>query len=228
MSIFNKQYRYIHCKKWKYLIILDACRYDCFKDNWDYTNIIKVKSPASTTYNFMQKMFPYYYNYTIYSANPFINSKDLGHWRYNSSKHFNKIINIFIHFWDEEKGTVIPETMYYVCKNAEHKSILWFLQPHSPYICLNSGISYEQFLSWKPKDSMFEKNDKIDYVFLKKCYIDNIKRVIPVVRKLIDELDKPIIITSDHAELFGEYGVIGHPDLNVPELRNVPLIYIGE
>ncbi|MFB6089061.1 MAG: hypothetical protein ABEK36_04755 [Candidatus Aenigmatarchaeota archaeon] len=67
-------------EKWDYLIILDACRYDYFRDiygNYFGKGIVrKAVSPATTTIEWLAKTFPDYYEDMIYiSSSPFVKSR---------------------------------------------------------------------------------------------------------------------------------------------------------
>ena len=57
---------------------------------------------------------------------------------------------------------------------------------------------------------------------LRKMYIDNLKIVLKYVSDLVTKVEGNVIITSDHGELLGEYGMYFHPDISFPELRIVP------
>lgn len=61
---------------WDYLIILDACRADCFESlYWFEGNYRRVISPSSYTLGWLCKTFPKRYDVTYFSANPLISSK---------------------------------------------------------------------------------------------------------------------------------------------------------
>jgi len=54
-------------------------------------------------------------------------------------KLFCKYISVWRDYWDSEIGTVRPEVTYYVAlrtyvKNPGKRMIIWFLQPHYPYV----------------------------------------------------------------------------------------------
>jgi len=231
--MLNMQKYIIHKFKWKYLIILDACRYDYFKKYWKEYKVNKVNSPASSTLAWLRSVFPYYYDYTVYSCNPFIGEKRSTIWNYHAHEHFKKVISLWEHKWDEIYSTVLPESVYEYCvEHAVPKSIIWFLQPHSPYIDLDVGKTPDDFRNWtnefNPVDwSKDKENDKYTIEEIRLLYTNNLKSVIPYVKKLTEVLEKPIIITSDHGELLGEYGLVGHPNIKKKELREVPLVIIG-
>lgn len=228
----NLQSLIIHRYKWKYLIILDCCRYDYFIKNWKYNKVYEVISPASTTVQWLKWTFPDYYDYSIFSCNPYIGNKKYKKWSYNVYEHFKNVICLWYDQWDERYSTVLPETVYKYCiRNAVPRSIIWFLQPHSPYIDLEVKKTTDDFVNWNPKFNPIDWSednyiDKYTIEQIKGFYENNLKYVIPYVLKLIEILEKPIIITSDHGELLGEYGLIGHPNIKKKELRNVPMVII--
>jgi len=103
-------------EKWDFLIILDACRYDYFKDvyrNYLDGNVKKAISPALHTMDWLNKVFTGFYDDIVYiSANPYINSKievtDPHGNKYKGKKHFFKIIDVWKWGWDSKLGTVPP------------------------------------------------------------------------------------------------------------------------
>ena len=56
------------------------------------------------------------------------------------------------------------------------------------------------------------------------AYEDNLRFVLKYVKKITDKYpQKRIIITSDHGDCFGEYGLFGHPpNVHIKELIEVP------
>jgi len=234
LNRFNQQIRKIRNTDWKHIIILDACRYDYFKKFFShYYYVGEYTSPASATIPWLRAVFPDKCDYTIYSTNPNVcgKFKENG-WGYYPYQHFEEIVDLFLTDWSKKYGCVPPEVVYERCKDLEHKSIIWFLQPHSPYLSIGSDITVEEFVNWKPEMGfmlMREENEEMDFEKLKLLYENNLLQTIPFVIKLIDSLEKPILITSAHGELLGEYGKYGHPStLNVPELRKVPICEVYE
>ncbi len=218
----NKQYHLIHSVKWDYLIILDACRADIFKECWKGPTQTVV-SPASETRHWIKQIFPQWYPITIYSSNPFINSLGIGHWKYHAKNHFKRIVDLWDVYWSHVFGTVHPKTVYEKSKNAKSRSIIWFLQPHAPYLSKPTTFSPDDFRSWNKETG----KPLFDHKELRKLYTHNLRIALPFVYMLINELKGTIIVTSDHGELLGEYNQTGHPTgLNVPELRNVPWVVI--
>lgn len=152
---------------WKYLFILDACRFDYFKQNYkDFLkgNLKKTVSSGSTTQEWLINSFSgEVLNDVIYvSGNPWINSKYI-RGGFNSNRHFYEVDDVWDWGWNEN-GVVSPEAMVKGLKKAEKnhpekRKIIHFLQPHAPYIKLAD------------KGSKFtEKLLRMFFTFLDKAY----------------------------------------------------------
>ena len=133
--------------EWDHLIILDACRCDIFEQIYKefFTNSnIKlecIKSSASSTMEFVRKNFndslikDRMKDVVFVNSNPMIDYT-LGK---NIKNIFYKYIPIWRKYWDFKLGTVRPEDVYYstlkvFLKYPNKSFIIWFLQPHYPYI----------------------------------------------------------------------------------------------
>jgi hypothetical protein len=129
-------------EQWDYLIILDACRYDYFERMYaDYLDgrLEKKISIGSCTNEWTNRTFTDYYDDIVYiSANPQITS-ELPVYGFCAGKHFHKVHEVWKTGWDNEKGTVLPETLTNaaidIIKNTPAKRfIVHYLQPHEPYL----------------------------------------------------------------------------------------------
>jgi len=135
---------------WDHLIILDACRYDVFKESYrKYPSLKegklkKRKSRGSSTSEWLHKTFTKTLPNTIYiSANPFINNRNLTlketttnyNKDWNPTENFKKVVDIWDKGWDKETTTVLPrEVNKEVKKHLDHRQIIHYIQPHTPFI----------------------------------------------------------------------------------------------
>ncbi|RLI40718.1 hypothetical protein DRO69_12530, partial [Candidatus Bathyarchaeota archaeon] len=136
-------------EKWDFLIILDACRYDYFKDvyrNYLDGNVKKAISPALHTMDWLNKVFPDFYDDIVYiSANPYINSKievtDQYGLKFDGKRHFFEVVDVWKWEWDFKLGTVPPhnvnEALFKYGHNKNKRFIIHYIQPHEPYISEN-------------------------------------------------------------------------------------------
>lgn len=53
-------------------------------------------------------------------------------------------------------------------------------------------------------------------------YTDNLEIALDEIRRLAQHVNCPIVITSDHGEFLGEFGIYDHPQIIHPILREVP------
>jgi len=197
---------------WNYLIVLDACRYDCFeKVNWIEGKLEKRISLGTNTPEWMKRNFEDgYYDDIIYiSANPFV-LRDID--GFKMKEHFYKVIHIF----DDKIGSLHPKKLNKVALKVIRRYygkrfIIHYLQPHHPFL-LRMELTPEKFL-----------NGLVDVMEWKQAYLENLVLVLEYVDKLLDVLDGKIIITSDHGEMLGEFGEIGHGcGVRFRELVEVP------
>lgn len=145
------QEKEINERNWDVLIILDACRFDYFKNlykSYLEGNLKKAKSPVSAengiaTSEWCKKTFKKYYEDVIYiSTTPHVNSKTEVN-GFKGSEHFFKIIDLWDHGWDEEMGTVLPERVNkevedIIDRYSQNRIIVHYMQPHFPYISLDN------------------------------------------------------------------------------------------
>jgi len=135
---------------WDILIILDACRYDIFKEiskelliNTD--NLKKMISPATHTVEWLVKTFnEHFLSDVIYiSSNPFINSKGIkpeqGNLSFNGKENFKRIIDVWDTSWNPDISTVHPidvnkAAIVSIDIHPKFRHIIHYMQPHSPYI----------------------------------------------------------------------------------------------
>jgi len=239
---------------WDNLIILDACRYDLFENEWEKTNIngnlYKAKSSGSHTKSFIKNNFKkdFYNNLVYITANPHVDIL--------LKNRIYKIISVWKSDWNEKYHTVLPEVIYQHAIDAsikfpDKKLIIHFMQPHYPYIGYNlrdksleylkqaalnenkikSDVNHkESLLTWH-SSKIYRIIDKKEHYRL---YKKNFLIVWSYVLKLIKNLSGKIIITSDHGEAFGEkihplipIKFYGHKEgININPLRNIPWLEI--
>lgn len=168
-----KQSGLIRKENWDYLIILDACRYDYFKECYeDYLEgkLSKAISPVYpeddfATADWCKKVFTGKFEDVVYiSSSPIINSASEVR-KFEADKHFGKILDLWKSGWDEEVGTVPPQNVNEAVikelnPDEERKMIIHYMQPHTPYINFSG--------SGKTRMEMPQSKNDIKYkIFLK-------------------------------------------------------------
>lgn len=232
----------IRKEKWDLLIILDACRLDTFqKVNWIEGELDILKTGSSTV-DYFRKFFSEgaivsgqllvkQLDIVYISANPWINMQ--------FEKTFKVVRTVWDYGWDYVNFTVHPatmssETFRTVEKYPKGRIISHWLQPHHPFIgefqlgipdapsnCPHGGAGGNVW-----REFQRGKISKEDFI---KAYESNLEFALKYVEPIVRELSKKkkIIITSDHGNVFGEYGLYGHPNgYDYPELTEVPWLVI--
>ncbi|MFW9828928.1 MAG: hypothetical protein ACFFEY_15165 [Candidatus Thorarchaeota archaeon] len=160
---------FLFSEKWDNLIILDACRYDTFEEQFKKNdmegNLDKKISRGCHTISFLLENFKKskYEDIVYITANPHVDLliKDK----------FFKVISVWKDGWSEKEHTVLPETIYEytldaIAKFPEKKKIIHFMQPHFPYI----GFKLKEDSSEIFRNAVIKGKD----VKLKKNYSDKL------------------------------------------------------
>jgi len=247
------QTRYINSKKWDYLVILDACRYDAFeKYVWKYMDgkLMRAISPGGYTRKWFKRTWIKNYKDIVYiSANPAIMEKDL----LAISRKFFRIVKVWERYWSKTVHTVPPWNMNKAVLHelkimrirkrlgisSIKRIVIHYIQPHFPYIAgpinfnklcsfyINSNINIRISRAVLMHLLNVLKDVKKVNEILRISYEENLKLVLKFVAELISYLQGKVVITSDHGELLGEYGLYFHPiNAYIPELRHVPLFIV--
>lgn len=215
---------------WDNLVILDACRYDVFKDE----NVIpgrleSIISKGSSTHEFFKDTFQResYPEIVYVSANANITLID---------SCFHDRIRLWEDDWDPEFDTVPPEAVVRGAISAQDRYpdkrlIIHFMQPHYPFIGkLGQRIEHKgQFEHPETESRIWKKLEAGEYdkETVWKAYRENLNVVLPEVQRLVDELVGNTIITSDHGNEFGWLDLYGHPgNRYTRNLKKVPWLVI--
>ena len=207
----HKGFNPLEDTSWKNLIVLDACRYDVFaRLNRIKGNLQKKISNASDTLEWAKKNLKTYYPDTILIAsNPQLSAQNLK--EKLGFTPFKHIEPVWDYGWDKYVKTVFPQTVIESTlklkkKYRDERFIIWFMQPHHPFIG-NPMLLDGKEIVW---DKL--KAGKISKYIVFKAYIGNLKLVLSQIEKyLLPELEGKTVITSDHGNLFGEFGLYAHP-----------------
>jgi len=206
---------------WDTLIILDACRYDVFKEhsrlNGSLSQMISQGSHTSEFLikNFDDQSFP---DMVYVSATPQIRAHEL-------ENNFHAVVPVWEDGWDDSLNTVPPKEMVEATQQAHEKYpkkriIAHFLQPHYPFIgglghqikhgtVTGDGVLQEERDAKSIWDRLEAGEISADLVW--NAYIENLELVLPKVETLVGTINGKIVITSDHGNIFGKWGVYGHP-----------------
>jgi hypothetical protein len=105
-------------------------------------------------------------------------------------------------------------------EQSPKRMVLHYMQPHYPWV--SQAIKQDRDLKeWEelPKRSKSYGRDKVF-----SAYLDDLRFVLDEVQILLNNLDaETVVISSDHGDAFGEWGIYGHgPGRFHPQVRYVP------
>lgn len=136
-----KQKEKILTTSWDILIVLDACRYDFFKNNYkDFLSgeLSCVYTEGKNTADFINNLLDKSFKDVVYvSTSPWINSKGIGPLKVNRFVH--SVVDLWDTSWNSEFGTVLPSEVSkhskeIIGQNQGKRVIIHYMQPHEPYI----------------------------------------------------------------------------------------------
>jgi len=218
-------------RDWEVLIVLDACRADLMDEVADEYDFLEphtsMMSVGSNSGQWMTRTFAPEYrdemaDTAVVTGNPHsstcIDGDDLALldevWRYaweDDDELFraNYVADRAIDVWRTHR----PERM-----------IVHFMQPHLPFIPHFDGFESELHRGFYSQWRDIRTGDA-DRDVMWSQYRDNLHYVLEYVDRLLDSIDADdVVISADHGEAVGEYGIYGHDGIPLRVLRQVPWV----
>jgi len=223
---------------WDTLVVLDACRYDMFERQSDLPGRLERRqSRASTTVEFLRATVDGRDLLdTVYvTANP-----QLYQHRAEIDADFAAVVDVWSgEGWDDDHGTVLPETVTEAARRAAerhpHKRlVVHYMQPHYPFLGAETAFEGGDFTDADGgHENVWVQRLRGDIDVSREeiwaLYEDNLDRVLPHVERLLSALDGRTVVTADHGNMVGErafpipFREWGHPrGIYTPELVEVP------
>lgn len=225
-------------KDWDTLLILDACRFDTFVTENDFSGTLsKEISRGSTSIEFLTENFGSgtFHDIVYVSANPFTSQLAEGT--------FHDIIPVYDQ-WDDDLQTVPPDAVTAAVREAHEKYpdkriIGHYMQPHYPFIgpkgqrIDHRGYSPDLDSELTETGSIWRQLQFGTLNATRKevlaAYRENLRIVLESIEPLLDEITGKVVLTADHGNLIGErmwpipVRVYGHPGgSHAPGLIEVP------
>jgi len=241
---------------WDTLIVLDACRYDTFKQTTSLPGKLStVTSAGSSTQEFLDQNFndDSTHHDTVYvTANPMYRINDWVSTSFDNT--FHAVADVWEDSWDEQLHTVTPDSMVEATLEAAERYprkrlFIHFIQPHIPFIgpTGRNELSDQNSMEIARGRARGEWTDtrinvwdlleegELDRDTVWRAYVENLEVAVPHVETLLDTLKGRHVVTSDHGDLFGEYAwpfpfkLYGHPEgVRTPKLTTVPWQVVHE
>jgi hypothetical protein len=213
---------------WDICLVLDACRWDLISDvdreyltdDWKY-------SVASSSGEWIPKTFYDRDNSDVayVTANPY--SKML-----LDESDFFLLDEVWEYGFDEDTRTipadVVTDQALTAWEQGPDKMVVHYMQPHHPFVPkpMDEGLPRQDFDS-QPWDNVWHKLRKgeVEQDEVWDGYVANLDYALDHVETLLENTSGDVLITADHGNLLGEWGMYSHPDwVPLPALKRVPWI----
>lgn len=221
------------------LIILDACRFDVFEEEFsDYLDgdLQPIKSVGRNTFEYVRLCWPDYHEVTYISGIAPVNSYlpddfDTSHWGYDPyegyvpDEHISEIVDVWDFDWDEPAKAPPPELVTDVANNhASLPKVVHYHQPHAPYLGSGEGMYHAD-----KTVADLAADPRVSDTEIREIYTANLRRALTDLPRLIERTDaEKVVVTADHGEALGEWGVYAHTDTPHPYTRIVPWLEVKD
>ncbi|ERH01938.1 MAG: hypothetical protein J07HN6_01499 [Halonotius sp. J07HN6] len=222
----------VYERSWDVLVVLDGCRADLLSavaDEYAFLSSVgAVRSVGSSSSEWLEHTFhdqPETASTVMVTGNTWTD-------RYLDADAFAALDEVWKYAWDDEQGTIPPRAITdRAIAQARDRSpdrlVVHYMQPHHPFIAdpidgdgglVRAGSHSNTANPWV----LLRQGDVgVDRVW--DAYRATLRCVLDEVAVLCENLDGRVAITADHGNLFGEWGLYGHPmETPVPALLRVP------
>jgi hypothetical protein len=224
----------VMAEDWDSLLVLDACRYDTFREVSDLPGTLSTRrskgsaTPEFVRHNFAGRRFP---DTAYVTANPFVSTE--------AGDSFAALVEVWREDWDEDLGTVRPGPVREAALEAaaefpDKRLVVHFLQPHHPFVGPRARAEIGDTPGTTrpapgsagdapagdgtPADDRGDgdgggdgdhvwnrlRAGDLSLPVVERAYRENLELVLSEVHALVDRLDGKTVVTSDHGNLLGE------------------------
>jgi len=216
---------------WDTLVVLDACRYDMFERQSDLPGRLERRqSRASTTVEFLRATVDGRDLLdTVYvTANP-----QLYQHRAEIDADFAAVVDVWSgEGWDDDHGTVpaaaVTDRAVAAARERDpDRLVVHYMQPHHPFVADpldgDAGLARTGSHSNTANPWVALRRGELSTERVWDAYEATLRHVLEAVATLLDNVEGRVAVTADHGNLFGEWGLYGHPMYTpVPALLSVP------
>jgi len=219
-------------REWDVLVVLDACRADLLQSvaaDVDFLeDVAAVRSVGSSSSEWLENTFldhPETARTGMVTGNTWTD-------RYLDADAFAALDEVWKYAWDEERNTVpasaVTDRAISLARDRDpDRLVVHYMQPHHPFV--PDPLSGDDGMARTGSHS----NSENPWVLLRRgavttdrvwvAYEANLRYVLRSVETLLENVSGRVAITADHGNLFGEWGLYGHPmETPVPAVLTVP------
>lgn len=145
---------------------------------------------------------------------------------------FQILDEVWQYGWDEELGTIPPTSITNRAiatwrNESVNQMVVHYMQPHHPFIDsdIQTSLSPKGF-GEMGRESVWDllRAGKVDRDRVWEDYRTNLEYALNDVSRLLENIDADqVVITADHGNSVGEWGLYGHyRNVPLPEMKRVP------
>jgi len=219
-------------RRWDVLVVLDACRADLLRsvapDVGFLDGVETARSVGSSSSEWLENTF---FGHEETGRTAMVTGNTWTE-RYLDATAFAALDEVWKYAWDDDLGTVpaaaVTDRAIALARDREpDRLVAHYMQPHHPFvpdpIAGDDGMARtgEESSESNPWILLRRGDTTVDRV--RAAYEANLRYVLPEVERLVESVSGRVAITADHGNLFGEWGLYGHPmETPVPALLAVP------
>ena len=222
----------VYEREWDVLVVLDGCRADLLRSvapDIDFLGSVETaRSVGSSSSEWLE--------------NTFLGHSETEHtvmvtgntWtdRYLDAGAFAALDEVWKYAWDEDLATVpaaavTDRAIALARERTPERLVVHYMQPHHPFVPApldgDEGLARTGDHSTAANPWVSLRRGETSVQRVRAAYEANLRYVLRSVGTLLDNVDGRVAITADHGNLFGEWGLYGHPmHTPVPALLAVP------
>jgi len=220
-------------REWDVMIILDACRCDLIEsveDEYEFlTENERFRSRGTHSKEWMRRNFVPEYRDVL--ENLAYVTGNIWTQEYVEPNELSVLDEVWRYAWDTDHGTILPRSITeraistYREQDPE-RLLVHYMQPHAPSVPdpIGEGMNGPRADSeWRASPFLLQDGE-VTKKRLEESYRANLRFVLDEVELLLENVDaETVVVTADHGEAFGEFGIYEHPfGMPFDVLRTVP------
>jgi len=219
-------------REWDVLVVLDACRADLLRSvapDVDWLGSVEtVRSVGSSSSEWLENTFPDHpetARTTMVTGNTWTD-------RYLDPAAFAALDEVWKYAWDETRRTVpaaaVTDRAVAAARERDpDRLVVHYMQPHHPFVPDpldgDGGLARTGDHSNAANPWVMLRRGEVSTDRVWAAYEANLRHVLTEVADLVENVDGRVVLTADHGNCFGEWGLYGHPmNTPVPALLAVP------
>jgi len=223
---------------WDLLVVLDGCRPDTLRavaDDYAFVDAVATRrSVGSCSSDWLTATFgPDRYRSLV--AETAMVTGNTWTDRYLDADAFAALDEVWKYAWDEDLGTVpapaVTDRAIALARERDpERLVVHYMQPHHPFVPDplegDTGMARTGAESNAANPWTLLRRGAVSAERVRAAYTANLCYALDSVAVLLDNVAADrVVITADHANLFGEWGLYGHPIATpVPTLLRVPWV----